>query len=250
MKKYTIFFLVTLLISSCSSIIYNGNQNQFYFHKKNFNWKAFQTKEYIVYYQPGSKAEKNLRVTEKKITQGIEKAKKFTGIKSIKTPVYYFIVDDKNSFNKLTRLNHTAISFAKSNTIIESYFLLGEAHEVVHLLSSQNWGNTHTWIAEGLAVYSDNVWNNQTLDALCYKLEENQELIPLKKLIKNKKFNTFNSQISYPQSGSLVKYLITTYGWKKFMEFWKKPNFNKIYHLNENEIEMHWLEYIKTLHKN
>lgn len=249
MKKFFIFFLSTFLLSNCSSILYSGNQNQFYFKKKNYTWKAFQTKDYIAYYQPNSIVEKNLLSTEKKITKGIYKAKEFTGIQNIKTPIYYFIVNDKNDFKKLTGLNHTAISYSKSNTIIESYFLIGESHEVVHLLSNQNWGNTHSWISEGLSVYSDKVWNNQDIDILCHQLLKKNQLIPLKKLFKNNKFNTFNSQICYPQSGSLIKYLITVYGWDKFIEFWRKTDIYKVYHINENALENQWIEYLKTLHK-
>ncbi|MDR1876032.1 MAG: hypothetical protein LBQ84_00250 [Flavobacteriaceae bacterium] len=219
--------------------------NRFYLKKEQFTWKSFQTSEFIFYYLPGSKAEKNLALVEQKIARGITKAKEITKITTLKIPLYYFIVDDRKEFNTLTKLNHSAVSYSRSNTIIESYALLGEAHEVVHLITHQNWGNSRTWVMEGIAVYSDDSWNGKSLEKTCFELWQNKELIPLEKLLKNTKFSHFNSQISYPQSGLLVKYLIQTYGWDRFLKFWKKPDSEKIYALTIPELEGNWLEYVK-----
>ncbi len=222
--------------------------NKYYEKKKDFSWKSFQSPEFILYYQPNSLTEKNLTLAESRIKKGIDNAKKFTKIDSIKIPVYYFVVDNKQEFAQLTKSNHTGLSFAKSNTIIESYFLLGESHEVVHLISYQNWGNSRTWIMEGIAVYSDQKWAGKELDKLCFELDQNDKLIPINDLLKNRKFSYFDSQIKYPQSGSLIKYLITTYGWDKFFQFWKKTRLQKIYNISPYELENNWLNHIKNIH--
>jgi hypothetical protein len=219
--------------------------NQFYLKKKQFSWKKLPTRDFILYYRPDSKTEKNLPLVEQKITQGITKAKKITKIDSLKIPIHYFIVNDRKEFTSLTRLNHTGISYSQSNTIIESYPLLGEAHEVVHLITHQNWGNSRTWIMEGIAVYSDDNWNGKTLEKTCFELCRNEQLIPLKELIKDSKFTRFNSQISYPQSGLLIKYLIQTYGWEQFLKFWKNPDIKKIYNLTVSQLELDWINSVK-----
>jgi hypothetical protein len=219
--------------------------NQFYLKKEQFPWKGFQSQEFIFYYLPNSKTEKNLALVEQKIAQGIAKAKKITQIDSVKTPIYYFIVDDKKEFKSLTKLNHSGISYSQSNTIIESYFLLGEAHEVVHLITHQHWGNSHTWIMEGLAVYSDNEWNKKPLEKTGFELYQSNQLIPLKEFVKNSGFSQFNSQISYPQSGLLTKYLIQTYGWEQFLKFWKNPDIKTNYNLTVSELETNWIHSIK-----
>jgi hypothetical protein len=244
-RNILLFFLLLSSLYSCSGFIYRGTMNQFYLKKKLFPWKELQSREFIIYYLPDSKAEKNLAVAEQKISQGIAKAKKLTQTDSLVTPIYYFIVDDRKEFKSLTQLSHSGISYSQSNTIIESYSLLGEAHEVVHLIAHQNWGNSHTWIMEGIAVYSDDEWNKKPLEKIGFDLNQNNQLIPLKEFFKNSKFSKFNSQISYPQSGLLVKYLIQTYGWESFLKFWKNPDIEKNYNLTVSELENNWINFIK-----
>ncbi len=246
MKKYFFCLFLLYFLSSCSALFHSGSMNKYYLKKNDFSWKSLQSREFIIYYQANSLAEKNLSLVETKIKTGIENARKFTKIDSIKTPIYYFVVDDKEEFARLTKLDHTGLSYSKSNTIIESYFLLGESHEVVHLITHQNWGNSHSWIMEGTAVYSDNKWGGQNLEKRCREINQKNQLIPLNDLLKNNKFPHFDSQISYPQSASLIKYLISNYGWDKFLQFWKKPDLEKIYKLSPSELQNNWLNYIKN----
>lgn len=243
MIRFTCFLILNMVCISCSTVISTGTKNHHYLNHENFVWKAFQTKEYIAYYQLGSRADKNLKIVEEKISKGIHQAKKVTGISDIQIPIYFFIVDDADEFFRLTSMSHTGISYARSNTIIESYFLLGQSHEVVHLLTYQKWGNSKTWIMEGIAVYSDNHWNGKSLEKQCIQLYKENKLIPFHDLNK-KRFQSFNSQIIYPQSGCIAKYLISQYGWDKFLIFWKKKNFQKVYQISEKEMETLWIKYL------
>lgn len=220
--------------------------NEYFLGKNDFTWRGVQTQDFVIYYQPYSLAEKNLVQAEIRIQKGWEKAKRFTKIQKIKTPIYFFVVDDRTQFHKLAGYDNTGSSYHKSNTIIESYFLLGESHEFVHLLTQQEWGRSKNWLVEGIAVYSDNGWDGKNLEKLCREYQQSHRLIPIRDLLKSNDFNSFDTQVSYPQCGSLVKYLILTYGWEKFLQLWKNPNLKKIYNLTETELERDWKDFLQT----
>lgn len=232
-------------LSSCASYRYRNSMGEYFMKNENFKWKQYPTKDFIMFCLPDSKADKNPEASISKIKKGIKKALQFTHTDSLaKKPVFHFVMDDRNSFLSLVKEPFSGMAYWTSNTIVEIYPLLGEAHEYFHLISIQKWGASKTWIMEGTAVYSDDNWNGKNLEKICLDLNKQGKLLPLSELFSNSKYKKNSTQITYPQSGSLVKFLINTYGWGKFIELWKKPKIEKVYHLTEKQLFDEWLKSI------
>jgi hypothetical protein len=93
-------------------------------------------------------------------------------------------------------------------------------HEVVHLYSSA-WGSPVALFSEGFAVaFSVNpprgefvpIWHSQSVHTLARTFRSNGTLIPLSRLLETNGFRTFDPNITYPQSGSFVRYLVDRFG--------------------------------------
>lgn len=94
------------------------------------------------------------------------------------------------------------------------------AHEIMHIISINLWGNSESWIKEGLAVFSDDNWHGYNLHRLSKYLMSKKKLIPLKDLMR--KFNSYNNLITYPEAGSFVKFIYEEYGGDIVKAIWKK----------------------------
>jgi hypothetical protein len=93
-------------------------------------------------------------------------------------------------------------------------------HEVVHLYSSA-WGSPVALFSEGFAVahsvkpsQGDFVprWQGQPLHTLARGFRANGTLIALSRMADTRGFRSFDANVTYPESGSFVRYLIDTHG--------------------------------------
>jgi hypothetical protein len=134
-------------------------------------------------------------------------------------------------------------------------------HELVHVISSGT-GNPPAMFNEGHAVYhqKDQLWNSQPFDSLALDFMRNGQLFPLRVLITFREIGSQKSQpsIAYPQSGSIVKYLIGKFGYDKFLEAYRQIGMEdidagievidkklmRIFGLGIDEIEQEWLKYL------
>ena len=93
-------------------------------------------------------------------------------------------------------------------------------HETMHILAERLWGApTRTWINEGLAVYSDDNWSSRPLHQSARMLLDRQQLIPIRDLMKRRGF-LGNDEVTYPQAGSLVKFVYEVHGRSAVRRFW------------------------------
>lgn len=94
------------------------------------------------------------------------------------------------------------------------------SHELIHVMAGNTWGlKFRTWINEGFATYADDIWHGYQLHDLNKYLLQEKKLIPLEKLVDD--FSSHSNLISYPQTGSFVKYIYEQYGVDKVKELWK-----------------------------
>jgi hypothetical protein len=93
-------------------------------------------------------------------------------------------------------------------------------HEVVHLYASP-WGSPTALFGEGLAVaFQTNPpagdftprWNGTSLHVLAKQFRASGTLVPIATLAVTTSFRSVNDNITYPESGSFVRYLIDTQG--------------------------------------
>jgi hypothetical protein len=138
-------------------------------------------------------------------------------------------------------------------------------HEVIHLFGSL-FGNPVALWSEGMAVafqmnapggdYSAR-WNGTPVHAAARQFRQQGRLVPIADLLETNSFRRFDSNVTYPQAGSFVRYLLDTYG----LETWKRlyglggpadtaaavrEHFESIYGLTITAVEADWLAVIET----
>ena len=103
-------------------------------------------------------------------------------------------------------------------------FVLGHpeslTHELNHEVMTHLWGHSEPWIAEGLAaLVSDPKGVDRDAALLLLKHED----IPLSRMVRpGWTAAQYPSTVIYPELGSFVKYLRTTYGMDRLRQVWQK----------------------------
>lgn len=134
-------------------------------------------------------------------------------------------------------------------------------HESVHIIVSQLIGVPPAIFNEGIAVahqadyykYPDFIpgWNGQDFNKLAKYYKQRGEIPSLDKLLGTYSFWDYNSDITYPVSGSFIRYLINNYGLTKtkgFIEISKFEDSKEKIHTNfvqiyGQSIEIMWNEW-------
>jgi hypothetical protein len=120
-------------------------------------------------------------------------------------------------------------------------------HELFHLIAMNIWGYPEIWINEGMAVYSDGIWQGHNLHELSKYLIDNDKYISLKNL--TTKFREYDDLISYPLIGSFTKFIDENYGRETTKQIWEKgkKRMKKQVGKSLEELEQEWLEMLKSI---
>ncbi|MDR3572809.1 MAG: hypothetical protein P4L50_03020 [Anaerolineaceae bacterium] len=104
------------------------------------------------------------------------------------------------------------------------YFPIIIHHELVHLLDHTQPGKIRpTILIEGVAVYlSDGHYKSEPLLLRAATLINSGLYIPITNLTDN--FYDQQHETGYLEAGALVEYLVQTYGWQKFLDFYHDIN--------------------------
>ncbi len=251
MKSFRIILLLSLSLFVCSCAVYdylfsiNTNAS---INKESFVWKSDTTDKVIFYYEQGSSAEKKIEGIKKTTLSDINKLLTIIHVDKYDNQLIYFLVESRKRMKELIGDEINAGAIPRQNAV---YAVYGEVnatgmHEFNHIIVHNLWGNPSSkWMSEGFAVYSDDNWYSYNLHPLSKYLLEKNKIISLKLLSEN--FNSYDDRISYPLSGSFVKYIIEKYGYEKFRELWEEGDdaFAKIYERSLSELEKEWIEEIK-----
>lgn len=126
-------------------------------------------------------------------------------------------------------------------------------HENTHLLFFHNWlqdcyGTSSSFLFEGTAMYAQAMATDKKVNhqkTLAYA--KAGKLFPLSEML------TFNigvtglkTEVGYPASGSLVQYLIETYGLNRFMKFWRSGDWQASFAKSMHTIEKEWIDWLQT----
>jgi hypothetical protein len=219
---------------------------------KNFNWLTdSSSQELTIYYQPDSWADKNIENVRQRVTNHFNSVKSFVDIRSYNQRLHLFIVESRGQMKLLVGHETNGSAFYKTNTVTgiasEKSNSIYSNHELFHVVAMNLWGVPDIWINEGMAVYSDNKWHGHDLHQLAKYLADNNRLVSLDRLLKD--FRKVDDLISYPLTGSFVKYLDETYGRDTVIMIWKSKakNLKKLTGKTIKELETDWLTTIKTI---
>lgn len=242
--KVFLFIGLSLFLNGCVVGI-NTNSS---INKESFVWKSDTTDVVVFYYEKGSTADKNIEEIKKITLNDIRKLLAIIHVDKYDEQLTYFLVESRKRMKELIGHEINAGAVPQQNAV---YAVYGEVkaigmHELNHVIVHNIWCNpSNKWMSEGFAVYSDEEWGSYDLHSLNKYFFEKNKIIPLTDLFG--RFDSYEDRITYPQSGSLVKYIIEKYGSDKFRELWDKGDdaISEIYSKSMYSLEKEWLEEIK-----
>lgn len=119
-------------------------------------------------------------------------------------------------------------------------------HELTHAISFNAWGAPHEgapWLAEGLATWIAGECAGHTPHDFARDMRERDELLRLGSLFAE--FHEHDDVVTYLQSGSLVGYMVETYGADAFRRVWLGgADALPALELTVERLEREWLRFI------
>ena len=242
----TIFFLIV------GQILFGQTTYTRLITNKNFQWLAdSSSQELIIYYNVDSWTAKNIEKVKQRVLNHFNSVKSFVNIKSYHSRIHLYVVESREQMKSLVGHETNGSAFYQYNTLTgiasEKMNSIYSNHELFHVVAMNLWGVPDIWINEGMAVYADNKWHGHDLYQLTKYLADNNRLVSLDRLLKN--FRKVDDLVSYPLTGSFLKYLDETYGRDTVMKIWKAKT-KKIKDFTGKtikELESDWLTKIKTV---
>ncbi len=133
-------------------------------------------------------------------------------------------------------------------------------HEAVHIIDRQFAPERITFMAEGLAVWgSGGHYKPEDIDQRAAALVTLNQYVPLAELIDN--FYPIQHEIGYLEAAGFVNYLINTYGWSQFKQFYADVtaedattmseavdlNLQQYFGISLVQAEADWMAYLNNL---
>ncbi len=176
--------------------------------------------------------------------------------------VDYYKYKDREQQKRLT--GSTATGWAMTSAFEAHSYFPWMNHECAHLYTSVI-GRPPTFFNEGIAVaFQTDPYNNdyeareksgERIHDLIKRYKDSGVLYSIEDIIENSGFNAADYTITYPQSGSFVRYLIDTYGIEPMKTVFSSVNreattaeikaaFQSIYGITIEDAEQDWLNFI------
>ena len=139
-------------------------------------------------------------------------------------PIDVFLVADRQAMQRVVRRPVAGWTDPMAGTV--ALIGVGEhsvalRHELTHAISFNAWGAPHEgapWLAEGLATWVAGECAGHSPHDLARDMRARGELVPVRALVDE--FPAQNDIIAYLQSGSVVGYILETYGVDAFRRVW------------------------------
>ena len=234
------------------------------YYKK--NWQIKKSLPYVFYCFKNSLAEKDIDKIIQLKKRHYQKILLFLNLKNSQTIHYYLyptlkdklkLMGDDSPGNSIWEKFESTNGIPKTNKFeIHAVYnndckFIGE-HEDTHLLSLP-WGLSIYLFCEGLAQFMEGNLFGRDIDEISKELLRQNKLYSLLKLVDNNNWDKVKPPVIYPQAGSFVRFLIESYGLKKFKSVYQKLSrlnsyennleiIRKGYSNGINELEKKWKE--------
>ncbi|NOZ46382.1 MAG: hypothetical protein GXO79_06330 [Chlorobi bacterium] len=214
-----------------------------------FNWEKDSSDNFYYYFETNSTASNKIGKIKSFLESNYADLLKLNGINLYQPKIKFFMLESKEKMELLFGYKTNGKSIPKDNA---TYSVIGKKtnalamHEICHIISNNVLGDwSESWINEGLAVYSDNDWHGYNLHQLSNYFLEKDKIISFKELFNN--MGSYNSLISYPEAGSIVKYIYEKYGLEAIKILWKEgsESMRKATGVKLEDLESEWKEEIK-----
>jgi len=249
MRSKYLLITVVLILQACSLIPDTGEM------ESHGTWLQAKSEHYVYYYRPNSAAATDIDKIEAEQERVFTQLNKLLGTNyNQKIHVYIF-----NDLADAGFTDKTGQAFPILNTIEVIYgldgFTIGKrgisAHEVTHIITFNGWGPTDLRIlSEGIAVYMEHVTYDSEADygssqMIVAALTAHGDLPDIESLASD--FEQFDTNISYPVSGSFAGYIIRSFGMDKFRKLFTEgrsdhftEDFQSVYGVSLADVENTW----------
>ncbi len=241
------FIVLTTIILTVLNLNARGQKRLDKFRKNsNFEWVIDSLqKDLILYYEKHSYAEKNIQILKVGVKRHLTNTLDFIKVEAYDKSIHYFILEDRERINLLVGSETNGSANPQNNYVTaifsENTKSVYSNHELFHLIAMNLWGYSESWINEGMAVYSDNMWQGHGLHELSKYLIDNDKYVSVVRLAK--KLRKYDSRITYPLLGSFVKFIDVTYGRETTKLIWSKGRKKMKRHTGKSleDFEKEWL---------
>jgi len=216
---------------------------------KNFYWMADTSQHINYHYEDSSCAKDNIFSIKEVTEKSIKDILKLTGEAGYYQKIDYFLLSSKDRMFTLTKYRMNSSAYPRFNAVYAIYskdLKAVGAHELNHIIVHNLWGSQgEKFLSEGFAVFSDSMWNGCDLHSISKYLLKKKKLLSIQELIGN--FSKYSSMVTYPQSGSFIKFLYETYGREKMKLLWGKGSndIKEIYKKDLPALENEWLSEVE-----
>jgi hypothetical protein len=189
-------------------------------------WREIDGKAVRVYYQPGTFGARHVAALTRSADGALEEAVALVDSGPYERPLNVFLLTSRDQMIDLLGFRATGFADWRSSSVflvVRDDWRSFDLHEITHVVSMSKWGEPAEpvwWIREGLAVYADGRCRDHTVDELVAEYLRRGTLPTAADLID--RFGDQGELRGYLSSGSLVGYLVETYGIHKVEAVWKQ----------------------------
>jgi hypothetical protein len=226
-------------------------------------FRKLESQHFLIYCLPGSLAANDAgRIAEER-DHGFQKIADLLGVQRA-PKIRLFLFPDEESKRRET--GHQGVGWAFGNNIVEVYnerTKLDSYHETAHILVGQL-GSPAAALNEGFAVHASELLGGDALrelgspgmtcDQAVIKRRASGDFISLGQLLSFGSIGPESTKpsTSYPEACSLVRFLISRFGWSRFREALGRVStgnmstFEELYGASAKEIELGWIASLGT----
>lgn len=232
-----------------------------------FHWDSVRSLGFTLYTPRGSFAASHAPDYRDQIEAAIPHALSMLGEPAYPAHLRLFFVGSRDEVKAITGYGYNGWTDAAARTVI--HVATAECrpvvrHEIMHAVSLLLWGNPYGpkgdphppvdrvaferggWLREGLAAAAENLYGRYTYRGMAAQWQAEGTLIPLDLLVGA--FYRQDDLAAYLQAGSLVEYLLQTYGRALFRQIWREGTsaFERAYGKSCAALEAEWQVWLRA----
>lgn len=235
-----------------------------------FQWDSLVTPAFTLYAQHKGYAANRLPALRGEVDNAITHAMTLLGEPAFRVHLHVFYVSSRDDVKTLTGMSGMGITRAAYNAVVlvaGNTIRPAHRHEVMHAVSLRLWGHpgaapgdprepTDTtlfyrggWLREGLATAADHGCVPWSVRGIAAQMIAEHARIPLDTL--TMAFYKQDGLSAYIQAGSLVEFLLDSYGHDRFKRLWRAgaDSIATVYGKPPAIIEAEWLDWLEVTPK-
>jgi hypothetical protein len=235
-----------------------------------FQWDSLVTPAFTLYAQRGGYAAGQFPEFRGEVDSAITHALQILGEPAYRAHLQVFYVRSRDDVKAVTGMAGMGITRAAYNAVVlvaADTIRPAHRHEVMHAVSLRLWGQPGAapgdprepsnaavfyrggWLREGLATAADYGCVPWSVRGIAAQLAAENERIPLDTLTVG--FYQKDDLSAYLQGGSLVEFLLDTYGRDRFKRLWRlgADSIATVYGKPSARIEAEWLDWLEATPK-